>query len=184
MEGDTDLEPSSSKGSTKVAVGKTKMWGNFLDSESSEESQEMEIEKEERQFSFSWPSSSTSPRSGPSPHRQTVTTKPCELPLNEEEKENQCKNLQSPVTKPEQETRIAKAKKKKVVIELNDKPKQGTTTDTKKKELTIYAPFDEANVKKWSVARIKTWKERHSNPNAFYYRFTGTNLLPFEFFRH
>eukprot|EP01087_Luapelamoeba_hula_P017974 TRINITY_DN5727_c0_g1_i3.p1 TRINITY_DN5727_c0_g1~~TRINITY_DN5727_c0_g1_i3.p1 ORF type:complete len:318 (-),score=86.81 TRINITY_DN5727_c0_g1_i3:113-1066(-) len=36
--------------------------------------------------------------------------------------------------------------------------------------------FDEEMVKKWSHARILAWHQRHSNPNAFYYRFTDPGV--------
>src|SRR5690606_12578285 len=34
-------------------------------------------------------------------------------------------------------------------------------------------PFSEEQIRKWSKVKIDCWKARHSNPNAFYYRFTG-----------
>ncbi|KAL6062675.1 Myb-like DNA-binding domain containing protein [Balamuthia mandrillaris] len=37
-------------------------------------------------------------------------------------------------------------------------------------------PFDEQSVKEWSSARIAAWRQRHSNPNAYYYRFTDIGV--------
>jgi len=36
-------------------------------------------------------------------------------------------------------------------------------------------PFVYEQVTKWSKARLQAWQNRHSNPNAFYYRFTDPN---------
>jgi hypothetical protein len=34
-------------------------------------------------------------------------------------------------------------------------------------------PFAREQIQKWSSARLNAWALRHSNPNAYYYRFTG-----------
>jgi hypothetical protein len=44
--------------------------------------------------------------------------------------------------------------------------------------------FTEEQVKEWSKAKITAWKLRHTNPNTYYYRFTGTNFLSTPFYCH
>ncbi len=40
-------------------------------------------------------------------------------------------------------------------------------------EITVYFPFDEETVRGWSEARLQAWRQRHTNANAYYYRFSG-----------
>ena len=168
------MEESVSVTATVEAKKKdTKMWGHFLDSDSSEESQEVDREES---FTFRWPASSpgTSPSARPlMPAKSNIQKQPDaeRKQQDEAEKENQSKNHQPEpkmVTEFQKPARAEKPRKAPIIEKKSDR-----------KGPTIFSPFDEASVSKWSIARIKTWKERHSNPNAFYYRFTGTPIRKF-----
>ena len=171
-----DMEESASVTATVLEAKKkdTKMWGHFLDSDSSEESQEVDREES---FTFRWPASSpgTSPSARPGMAAKSSIQKQPDAERkqqDEAEKENQSKNHQP---EPKMVTEFQKPAPA-------EKPRKAPIIEKKtdRKGPTIFSPFDEASVSKWSIARIKTWKERHSNPNAFYYRFTGTPIRKFD----
>jgi hypothetical protein len=46
-----------------------------------------------------------------------------------------------------------------------------------KKNTNLVDIFCEESVKNWSMVRIQCWEARKSNPEAFYYRFTGLLTL-------
>ncbi|KAL6050687.1 hypothetical protein QOT17_019662 [Balamuthia mandrillaris] len=99
-----------------------------------------------------------------------------DLPSKSREEKNEAMTMQSSLTEEQQYNESSK--KMHPAQEENDSREEGDEGNEEEfiKLDKFVEPFDEQSVKDWSSARIAAWRQRHSNPNAYYYRFTDIGV--------